>query len=188
MTISPVASNEITDAVTATNTKPSGNTPADALGTIYQAVAHALANAVQSAVNAQQQSYILAQSATMQATMLLLPMGNPNGSMPLDGDKVSAVANALAATAAPDATMGAIAQAVESASKLGLESAGSWSEAVRIIMSTVAIALRELQMASQDYNMAMVKQAAIAAALTAMIKAPDQLEQYQKILGLIQGL
>lgn len=188
MTISPVANDEITDAVTATNTKPSGNTPAAALGTIYQAVAHALANAVQSAVNVQQQSYILAQSATTQAVIQLLSIDNPDGWVPPEGEKASAVANALAATATPDAAAGTIAQAVESASKLGLESAGSWSEAVRIIMSTVAIALRELQMASQDYNMAIVKQAAIAAVLAAMIKAPEQLDQYQKILGLIQGL
>lgn len=188
MTISPVPNDEITDAVTATNTRASGNAATVALGNIYQAVAHALANAVQNAVNTQQQSYILAQAATTQAIMQLLSIDSPNGMMPSDGDKASAVANALAATTVPDAAVSTIEQAIESANKVGSENANPWSDAVRSIMSTVVVALRELQMASQDYNMAMVKQAAMAAVLTAMIKAPDQLEQYHKILGLIQGM
>jgi hypothetical protein len=188
MTISPVANDEITDAVTATNTRPPGNTPAIALGSIYQAVAHALGEAVQIAVNNQQQSYVVAQAATTQGVMQLLSIDTASSAVPSDGDKTSAVAHALAATTAPDPVAGTIAQAIESASKLGLDNAGPWSEAVRIIMSTVAVALCELQKVSQDNNMAMIKQAAIAAVLIAMIKAPDQLEQYQKILGLIQGL
>lgn len=188
MTISPVANDETTDAVMATNTRISSSTPAIALGNIYQAVAHGLANAVQSAVNTQQQGYILAQAATTQAIMQLLSIDNPNGAAPPDGDKASAVANALTAMTAPDAVVSTIEQAIESANKLGLENASPWSDTVRTIMSTVVVALRELQMVSQDYNTAMVKQAATAAVLIAMIKAPDQLEQYQKILGLIQGL
>jgi hypothetical protein len=188
MTISPVPNSEITEAVTATNVSVSSNTPAVALGSIYLAVAHALGEAVQIAVNNQQQSYIVAQAATTQGVMQLLSIDTASSATPPDGDKSSAVAQALAATTAPDPVAGTITQAIESASKLGLDSAGPWSEAVRIMMSTVAIALSELQKVSQDNNMAMIKQAAIAAVLIAMIKAPDQLEQYQKILGLIQGL
>jgi hypothetical protein len=36
--------------------------------------------------------------------------------------------------------------------------------------------------------MSMIKQAAAAAVLVHMIKAPDQLDQFQKILKLIEGL
>jgi Killing trait len=188
MTISPVPDNEITDAVTATNAPTSSKAPAIALGSIYQAVANALGEAVQNAVNTQQQSYILAQAATTQGVMQLLSIDTASSTVSPNGDKTSAAAQALAATTAPEPVAGAIEQAIESGSKLGLDNAGPWSEAVRIMMSTVVFALRELQKVSQDNNMAMIKQAAVAAVLIAMIKAPDQLEQYEKILAMIQGL
>jgi hypothetical protein len=52
----PTAVNDqITDSVTQANTK---------MGNLYQATAQALANAAHNATNAQQQSYVTAQSAT----------------------------------------------------------------------------------------------------------------------------
>ena len=188
MTISPVPKNEITDAVTATNASTSSKAPDIALGSIYHAVAHALGEAVQNAVNTQQQSYILAQAATTQGVMQLLSIDTASSTVAPNGGKTSAAAQALAATTAPEPVSGTIERAIESANNFGLDNAGPWSEAVRVMMSTVVIALRELQKVSQDNNMAMIKQAAIAAVLIAMIKAPDQLEQYEKILAMIQGL
>ncbi len=41
-----------------------GDAPAVAVGNLYQATAQALANAAHNATNAQQQSYVTAQSAT----------------------------------------------------------------------------------------------------------------------------
>jgi hypothetical protein len=55
---------QITDSVTQANTKVLGDAPAVALGNLYQATAQALANAAHNATNAQQQSYVTAQSAT----------------------------------------------------------------------------------------------------------------------------
>ena len=55
---------QITDSVTQANTKVLGDAPAIALGNLYQATAQALANAAHNATNAQQQSYVTAQSAT----------------------------------------------------------------------------------------------------------------------------
>jgi hypothetical protein len=60
--------------------------------------------------------------------------------------------------------------------------------AMRDIIHMAAGTLRELQAVSQEANMATVKQAATAAVLLEMIKAPDQVGQYQKILDLIKGL
>lgn len=56
--------NQITDSVTQANTKVLGDAPAIALGNLYQATAQALANAAHNAANAQQQSFVTAQSAT----------------------------------------------------------------------------------------------------------------------------
>jgi hypothetical protein len=61
----PTAVNDqITDSVTQVNTKVLGDAPAIAVGNLYQATAQALANAAHNATNAQQQSYVTAQSAT----------------------------------------------------------------------------------------------------------------------------
>ena len=61
----PTAVNDqITDSVTQANTKVLGDAPAVAVGNLYQATAQALAKAAHNATNAQQQSYVTAQSAT----------------------------------------------------------------------------------------------------------------------------
>ena len=61
----PTAVNDqIPDSVTQANTKVLGDAPAVAVGNLYQATAQALANAAHNATNAQQQSYVTAQSAT----------------------------------------------------------------------------------------------------------------------------
>lgn len=61
----PTAVNDqITDSITQANTKVLGDAPAVAVGNLYQATAQALANAAHNATNAQQQSYVTAQSAT----------------------------------------------------------------------------------------------------------------------------
>ena len=61
----PTAVNDqITDSVTQANPKGLGDAPAVAVGNLYQATAQALANAAHNATNAQQQSYVTAQSAT----------------------------------------------------------------------------------------------------------------------------
>ncbi|WP_263409811.1 RebB family R body protein [Terriglobus tenax] len=57
-------SGQITDAVTQTNVKVLAESPAIAMGNLYQATAQALANAAHNATNAQQQSYVTAQAAT----------------------------------------------------------------------------------------------------------------------------
>lgn len=55
---------QITDSVTQANVHVLGLSPAVAMGSLYQAVAQALANAAHNATMAQQQMYITAQAAT----------------------------------------------------------------------------------------------------------------------------
>ncbi|SFR86886.1 Killing trait domain-containing protein [Dyella sp. OK004] len=178
---------QISDAVTQASSQIPGGALAISLSQLYQGAAQALVNAAHNAVSSQQQSNVLMQAATTQAVMQLLSMDSADNATPPDENKASALPQTLAATTSPDA-LAHIEQAIESANKHGLDNAGSWSHAARDIMNTVAGALRELQKVSQETGMAMVKQAAIAAVLVHMIKAPDHLEQYQKILGLIEGL
>lgn len=176
---------QVTDSITQTNPQIRGGSPATALGNLYQATAHALGNAAQSAVNSQQQNSILMQAATTQAVMQLLSIGSTGNVEPLNEAKSSGAAQSL--DGLTDA-LAKIERVVESPNKLGIDDASPWSHAAREMMSTVADALREFQRVSQETGMAMVKQAAIAAVLVHLINAPDQLQQYQKILELIEGL
>ena len=63
---------QITDAVTQANLTALGNSPAIALGNLYQATSQALANAAHNATMAQQQTNITAQTATAMGVAMLL--------------------------------------------------------------------------------------------------------------------
>lgn len=63
--------NQITDSVSQVNTKVLGDSPAMALGNLYQATAQALGNAAHNATNNQQQTNITAQAATTQGVVTL---------------------------------------------------------------------------------------------------------------------
>lgn len=60
---------QITDAVTQTNVKVIADSPAMAMGNIYQSVAHSTAILFENAVSAQNQQNILGQAATTQGVM-----------------------------------------------------------------------------------------------------------------------
>ena len=66
----PTALNDqITDAVTQTNTKVVAEAPAIALANLYQTTGHSLGLAMENAVSTQNQQAILAQAATTQGVM-----------------------------------------------------------------------------------------------------------------------
>lgn len=56
--------NQITDSVTQVNTKVLGDSPAIAMGNLFQATAQALGNAAHNATTSQQQTNVTAQAAT----------------------------------------------------------------------------------------------------------------------------
>ncbi|MBU1435799.1 MAG: RebB family R body protein [Gammaproteobacteria bacterium] len=64
-TVSP----QITDAVTQANVKVVAESPAMAMGTLYQAMSHSTGMMFENSVNAQNQQNILSQAATTQGVM-----------------------------------------------------------------------------------------------------------------------
>jgi hypothetical protein len=69
----PTAVNsQITDAVTQTNVKVLAESPAMAMGSLYQAAAHSLGVAFENAVTAQQQGAVVAQAVTTSCVNSLL--------------------------------------------------------------------------------------------------------------------
>jgi hypothetical protein len=60
---------QITDAVTQSNVKSVAESPAMAMGTLYQSMAHSTGILFENAVSNQQQQNILAQAATTQGVM-----------------------------------------------------------------------------------------------------------------------
>jgi len=183
MSMSTQIDPQVTDSITQTNPQIRGSSPAAALGSLYQVTVHALGNAALNAVNSQQQNDILMQAATTQAVMQLLSIDSNSAS--LNEGKSSAPMQSI-----EDLTgaLAKIERAVESPNKLGTDNVSPWSHEARELMKTVADALREFQRVSQEAGMAMVKQAAKAAVLVHLINTPDQLQQYQKILELIEEL
>jgi uncharacterized protein (DUF2147 family) len=70
---------QITDAVTQTNVKVTADSPAMAMGNIYQSMAHSTAILFENAVNAQNQQNILGQAATTQGVMQIYSLGTAAG-------------------------------------------------------------------------------------------------------------
>lgn len=86
----PTAVNsQITDAVTQANLSVLGESPALALSNLYQATAHALANAAHNATHAQQQAIIAAQAATTSGVATLYSIDTA-----ADGVSTSKILNA----------------------------------------------------------------------------------------------
>jgi hypothetical protein len=65
---------QITDSVAQANTEVVGYAPAIAMGNLYQATAQALANAAHNATNAQQQTFVTAQSVTTMGVATLFSL------------------------------------------------------------------------------------------------------------------
>lgn len=178
---------QVTDAVTQSNVHVHDNAADIALRNLYQVAAQAMGNAAMNAVSSQQQSYILAQAATTQGVMQLYTMEAQGKTPVLESDVPYTVSPAAAVMDSADA----LAQAAAASglnNVVPFDHSSPWSHAARELMDTVAATLREFQKVSQEANMAILKQAAITATLAQMIKAPDQLEQYQKVLAVIEGL
>jgi hypothetical protein len=65
----PHVQEQITDAVTQANVKVVAESPAMAMGTLYQSLAHSTGMMFENSVNAQNQQNIMSQAATTQGVM-----------------------------------------------------------------------------------------------------------------------
>jgi hypothetical protein len=178
---------QVTDAVTQSNVRANDNAADIALRNLYQVAAQAMGNAAMNAVSSQEQSTILAQAATTQGVLQLYENEMASQGPALEGEPSPSASPAAAILSSADA----LAQrdgASGPKNVVPFDHVAPWSHAARELMATVASTLHEFQKVSQEANMAILKQAAIAATLAHMLKAPDQLEQYQKILALIEAL
>lgn len=108
MAIPTPVNGQITDAVTQANVKVLGDAPAQAMGTVYQALAHSIGLAFENATAAQQQLNIIAQAATTQGVTQIYSVGSmaaAAASSKLAGsdvpDNLLALLSALRATASP---------------------------------------------------------------------------------------
>jgi hypothetical protein len=69
----PTAVNsQITDAITQANVKVLGDAPAQAMGSVFQAMAHSIGLVFESAANQQQQNFTLSQAVTTRCVQVLL--------------------------------------------------------------------------------------------------------------------
>lgn len=72
MAQSTAVNDQITDSIAEVNTDTIGNSPAVAMGNLYQAVSQALGLAAYNATEAQQQGNILGQAVTSKGVQLIL--------------------------------------------------------------------------------------------------------------------
>lgn len=185
---------QITDAVDEANPKVLGDAPAIAMGNLMVATSQALSNAAHNAVNAQQQSYVTSQAATTQGVSTLLSVDTatvgvgPAAEMARQMQAVAVASPApnTAFTAVPNAAMAP--QALDFADKLEAGGAAHWANAVREVMAAFTDALDGLQHLNQESNMAVLRQAALAATLVRMISAPEKLDEYEKMIEVIKAL
>ncbi|HNX69692.1 RebB family R body protein [Rivihabitans pingtungensis] len=75
MAIPTAVNDQITDAVTQANVKVLAESPAMAMGAIYQTMAHSTGILFENAVSAQQQQNTLTQASTNQGVMQIYSMG-----------------------------------------------------------------------------------------------------------------
>ena len=75
MAIPTAVNDQITDAVTQANVKLLAESPAMAMGAIYQTMAHSTGILFENAVSAQQQQNTLTQASTNQGVMQIYSMG-----------------------------------------------------------------------------------------------------------------
>lgn len=75
MAAETAVNSQITDSISQANVQVLGDSPAMAMGNLYQATAQALANAAHNATTMQQQANMTAQAATTQGVAALLSIG-----------------------------------------------------------------------------------------------------------------
>lgn len=178
---------QITDSVTQANVKVIGEAPAMALASLYQSTAQALGMAAQNAVYAQQQMAVTLQAATAMGASHIYSLASTEAPQSL----AASLANANTSLA-EQANANHINQQVEDAIKDTLNSvlgsAGDVSYAMRAVMDSFAAALQRVSINQYRSALDIIKIAAVASTLAAMINKPENAAGYQQILEIIERL
>jgi hypothetical protein len=189
---------QITDAVTQANVNVLGDAPAIAMGTLYQTLAHTAGILFENAVTAQQQQNTLAMAAMNQGIMQIYSVDraadaavSTQASTYADALQTQAlqasVALTSAATSADDVNP-QIEAAVKLANESALENAGRFAYALRASANAMSAAIDGTSKALQGSLMRTLQAAATAACLEGMLRHPEKVEDYQKVLQTIGQL
>lgn len=168
---------------------------AQAMGNIYLTISNSIAMAAANAVYAQQQSNVTAQAATTMGVSMLYSLDTAStgvatkdifaAAQPAQA-RVEEGANAT--LAATNAALAQLSQSTVQADPHCIAAAEPWAQAVKTIMEALAVGMAGLQQVNYQTNLDIIKQAAIALTLAQLIKSPGEIDQYQKVLNLIQEL
>jgi hypothetical protein len=174
---------QIADSITKVNTKVLGDAPANAMGSLFQATAQALANAAHNATSSQQQSYITMQASTVQGVMTLYSVDTASSGLAtwkVFDESAAAVQSAAAPVelvASPD-----IQRLID---ELSHETADVGYH-VRSLMSAFAASLDALSIANSRQQLRILQNAAIAVCMKAMIEQPDKARDFEEALQIIK--
>lgn len=191
---------QITDAVTRSNVKVLAESPAEAVGAIYQTIAQSVSIAMQNAVAQQSNQFEQNNAATTEGVALLysaLSMVEAANSVKTREYSPEAIREktmrATAASASAFATQhdGVSAQ-VEAAVKLANDTAfaysGDLAYAIRAGADALAAALRTLGDTLHQDRMRMLQMAATAVCLDAMLRDPSKAAEYEAVLQVVKRL
>lgn len=221
----PTAVNDqVTDAVTQNNTKVVGESPAIAMGMIYQTIAHSTGILFENAVAAQQQMNTLAQAATNQGVMQIYSIDTAAAAGATDKVAQTGLADNLASlltvlnafrgapvTARPDTMQASAAEvdadsardrreeesagladvvkdAVRFSNDTVLGNADGFNAALRQCTGSFVDALQRIQHAQEEALRRVLLDAAMAAALKAMLQEPQRAKEYEEVLQAIKRL
>jgi hypothetical protein len=225
----PTAVNsQITDAVTQSNVKAIAESPAMAMGSLYQTIAHSTGILFENAVAAQQQQNTLAQAATTQGIMQIYSIDTtaaaaatqtslidhfagllavlnafkpqaetadaavqPDAGLP-DTNPVRALGSGAPAAAGiadgNDGVATAVKDAVRFANDTVLGHADGFNAGLRQCTDSFVHALERIQHVQEDALRRMLLDAAMAAALKAMLQEPQRAKEYEEVLQAIKRL
>lgn len=176
----------ITDAVTQANTKVVGEAPAMAMATIYQTIAHATSLALENAVSAQSQQFVISQAATAEAVTMMFSL-NAATCAPL-ANEAFAAGSAKVQAASFGGINSQITDAVNQTLQAVLGSAGDFSYAVRSASEAMQATLNEISAANYQSALHTLQLAATATCLRLMLADPTQAEVYGEVLNSIRRL
>jgi hypothetical protein len=184
---------QITDAVTQGNTKVVAESPALALGTLYQSAAHSTGILYENAVAAQQQLAKAAQAATIQGVIQIYSVDTMAGASATDkvaslDDSVRASQAKLAETLPPPSLNTAVERAVHETLHDVIGSAGEFGYALRNTTDAHAASLRRINEVQYAALFDVIRLAATSACFAAMLRAPDKTDEFQRILALLDDL
>ncbi len=180
---------QITDSVTQTNVKILSETPASAVGNLYQAIAQSLSIAAQNAVNAQQQIYVTMQAATTMGVANLYNLDTASTGVSTESTPQLDEALKLIQSSRPASDSMLIVEAADTnAADASPSTNDEFAGHIRSVADTFAESLEHLSEVAYIQLLQTIQLAATAATLAELIKAPDLLQSYERVLETIKNL